>query len=94
MLSQDRDNVWFVDYLRAIRKDFGGDDAAYLSYLKAHRKVVVESTSRFRELSSPAAKLGWMMTYHNTVVHALEAELFDEYSARREDFLVPTPPDF
>jgi hypothetical protein len=87
VLAKDSDNVWFVDYLAAKQAELQ-DDSAFLAFIRRHKAVVVETSSRFHELDSRLVKMGWTINYHNRTVEALPDALFALYRAQREAFLI------
>lgn len=68
VLLRDKDGTWFVDYLQAAIYELASQPTACEKFLRKHRDVVANAVTRFQELSSPAAKVGWLMTYHNQSV--------------------------
>jgi hypothetical protein len=75
VLARDNDGTWFVDYLQATMHELASQPVAYGKFLSEHRDVVRKAALKFRELSSPAAKVGWLITYHNHAVNAARAEI-------------------
>ena len=68
VLARDNDGTWFVDYLQATMHELAAQPSAYGKLLMKHRDVVRRTAAKFPELSSPAAKVGWLTTYHNRAV--------------------------
>ncbi len=68
VIARDNDGTWFVDYLQATMYELASEPAAYAKFLRKHRDVVRNAAVKFPELCSPAAKIGWLITYHNHAV--------------------------
>lgn len=88
LLKKDTDGVWFIDYLRIMAAQ-ADDQAAYLRFLKAHRQLILDRLSEFRQLNSVLTKYGWLVNYHNTWVNGLNDDALSKLGASKETLLVP-----
>jgi hypothetical protein len=88
VLARDNDGTWFVDYLQATMHELASQPTAYRKFLRRHRDVVRKAAAKFPELSSPAAKIGWLISYHNRTVGALTVDAVRRYEIERQDLLV------
>ena len=68
VIARDGDGIWFVDYLQATIHELGSQPAALRKFLQKHRDMVRTAAANFLELSSRAAKAGWLVNYHNRVL--------------------------
>jgi hypothetical protein len=88
LLKKDTDGVWFIDYLRVMAAQVE-DPVAYLRFLKAHRQLILDRLSEFKQLNSVLTKYGWLVTYHNTWVNGLNDDALSKLGASKETLLVP-----
>jgi hypothetical protein len=88
VLARDNDGTWFVDYLQATMHDLVSQPTAYGKFLRKHRDMVTKSAAKFPELCSPAAKVGWLITYHNGFVSSLPVDAIRNYEIERQDLLI------
>ena len=77
VLARDNDGIWFVDYLQATMHELASQPAAYGKFLRKHCDVVRKAATKFPELCSPAAKVGWLITYHNHAVNTSRADVLE-----------------
>lgn len=76
VVAKDNDGTWFVDYLQATMHELIPQPGAYGKFLRKHRDALTRAAAKFSELCSPAAKLGWLISYHNRAVKACRADVF------------------
>jgi len=78
VLARDNDGTWFVDDLQATKHELSSRPADYAKFLRKHRDIVKRAVERFPELCSPAAKIGWLITYHNRSVSSASLEVLEK----------------
>lgn len=88
VLARDNDGTWFVDYLQATMHELSSQPVAYGKFLRKHRDVVRKAVARFPELSSPAAKVGWLTTYHNHAVSASRIDVLEKNGIDAQELIV------
>jgi hypothetical protein len=88
VLARDNDGTWFVDYLQATMHELASKPTAYGKFLRRHRDVVRKAAAKFPELCSPAAKIGWLISYHNRTVGTLPFDAIRKYEIEKQDLMV------
>jgi hypothetical protein len=88
VLARDNDGTWFVDYLQATMHDLSPRPAAYVKFLRKHRDMVRQARDKFPELCSPAAKVGWLTTYHNRTVTASQSGVLEKNGFDARELMV------
>lgn len=88
VLTQDGDNVWFVDYLKVKDQEMISDRLGYLKYLLRHREVLAKFLSSDTVLSGVSAKHGWIVHYHNLTVAKLNPAVLRQFNMHANNFLL------
>ena len=88
VLARDNDGTWFVDYLQATMHELASQPAAYGKFLRKHRDVVRRAAAKLTELCSPAAKVGWLVSYHNHTVSASRLDVLEKNGIDAQDLMV------
>jgi hypothetical protein len=88
VLTQDGDNVWFVDYLKVKDQEMISDRLGYLNYLLRHQNVVAKFLSSDTMLSDVSAKHGWIAHYHNLTVAKLDPAILRQFNMHTNMFLL------
>ncbi len=99
-LRRDESGVWFLDYLRGCIAAVG-EPYPVLEFFNTHKALVESNLAELLKKDraypdSVTDKVLWLLRYHNDAMHRLpEADWQwlsgDDYSARKEDFVVEVP---
>ena len=89
LLKKDTDGVWFIDHLRVMAAQ-ADDQAAYLRFLKAHRQLILDRLSEFKQLNSVLTKYGWL-NYHQHVGERLGRRCVEQVGGVERKMQEPIP---
>jgi len=77
-----------VDYIEATKHELSSHPIKYRQFLQKHHDAILNARNKFPELCSPAAKLGWVTTYHNRTLNSLRADFLQKYGIEKEKLLL------
>ncbi|WP_437909604.1 hypothetical protein WME95_18010 [Sorangium sp. So ce327] len=73
LLRQDRDGLWFVDYLWAISSEVD-EPPEYLDFFKDHRRLVTRKLEAATVLDRSSHAWIWLWSYHGRIFELLESK--------------------
>lgn len=92
LLSKGSDGIYFVDYLRAMSREYADH---FDSFMSQHADLIRSQASQMKALDGHSVKLTWLARYHNEVV--AEWKDHDELAVTAEElpmvFDLPTGDD-
>lgn len=65
LLSKGSDGIYFVDYLRAMSREYADH---FDTFMSQHAALIRSEASQMKELDGHSVKLTWLANYHNEVV--------------------------
>lgn len=89
LIRQADDGLWFVDYARAVKTELD-EPKMYLIFLRRHRDLILNASSKFKELNKEMEKYVWLANYHNALIREINEEWYSHYNLKRENLLIHT----